>query len=83
MYEANPVPPFTADIAVPDHTPEVITLFECPTPDIEEKLVVDVHKLPPIPTPPVTVNAPVEVEVDAVLLDIAVSLTKVLAPYKD
>jgi hypothetical protein len=44
-----------------------MTLFKCPTPDIEEKLVVDVHKLPPIPTPPAAINAPVEVEVDAVL----------------
>jgi hypothetical protein len=53
-------------MAVPDQTPEVITLFECPTPDIDEKLVVDVHKLPPIPTPPVIIKAPVVVEEDAV-----------------
>ena len=56
----------TAEIAVPDHTPEVTTLFEMPTPDIEEKLVEDVHKLPPMPTPPVTVKVPEEVEVEAV-----------------
>ena len=36
------------------------------TPDIEEALEEDVNKLPPIPTPPVTVKAPVVVEPEAV-----------------
>ena len=67
MYEVRPVPPLTADIAVPAQTPEVITLLEWPTPDIEEKFVAAVHKEPPIPTPPATVNDPVEVEVEAVV----------------
>jgi hypothetical protein len=37
------------------------------TPDIEEALEEDVNKLPPIPTPPVTVKAPVVVEPEAVV----------------
>ena len=60
----------------------MITLFECPTPDIEEKLVEDVHKLPPIPTPPVIVKSPVVVEVDAVPEVIAIPEANVLTPNK-
>ena len=72
----------TAEIAVPDHTPEVMTLFDIPTPDIEEKLAVAVHKLPPIPTPPVIVKSPVVVEVDAVPEVIAIPEANVLTPNK-
>ncbi len=74
------MPPLTADIAVPDQTPEVITLLENPTPDIEEKLVADVHKLPPIPIPPVTNKSPVFVEVDAIPEVIAIPEPKDLRP---
>ena len=56
-----PVPPYIAETALPAHVPEVIVLLLCPTPEIDEKFVVAVHKLPPIPTPPVTVKAPVDV----------------------
>ncbi len=66
MYDINPVPPLTADIAVPDHTPDVITPLECPTPDIEEKFVADVHNEPPTPAPPVIIKDPVDELVDAV-----------------
>ena len=37
------------------------------TPETEAKLEVDVQREPPIPTPPTTVKAPVDVDVDAVL----------------
>ena len=67
-------------MAVPDQIPEVITLFECPTPDIDEKLVVDVHKLPPIPTPPVTAKSPVDVDVEAVPEVIAIPEAKYFNP---
>ena len=80
VYDANPVPPFVADIAVPDQTPEVITLLEKPTPEIEAKFVVAVHKDPPIPTPPETVREPVDVDVDAVLEVTATPEANVLAP---
>ena len=39
------------------------------TPDIEERLADEVHKEPPIPTPPVTTTAPVEKPVEAVVPD--------------
>ena len=76
----KPVPPLTAEIAVPDHTPEVTTPFKCPTPDTEEKLVEDVHKLPPMPTPPNTTKSPVAVDVDAVPEVIAIPEANVLIP---
>ena len=66
-YETCPVPPFTADIAVPAHAPLVIVLLICATPDIEERLAAAVHKLPPIPTPPATINAPVDELVEVVV----------------
>jgi hypothetical protein len=37
------------------------------TPDIEEALEEDVNKLPPIPTPPDTMNAPEDVDVEFVV----------------
>jgi hypothetical protein len=43
-------------------------VLEKTTPDIEETFPVAVYKLPPIPAPPVTTNAPVVVEEDAVEL---------------
>ena len=57
-----------------------MTLFDIPTPDIEEKLVVAVHKLPPIPTPPVTINAPDEVDVEFVESEIFKAEENVFAP---
>ena len=44
---------------------------------------VPVYKLPPIPTPPVTVNAPVEVEVETVFEEMTVSFVNVLTPAND
>ena len=41
------------------------------------------NKLPPIPTPPVTVNAPEDDDVDTVLEEITVSFVNVLIPAKD
>ena len=55
-----------AEVAVPDNVPVIVPLFKV-TPETEAKLEDDVHKEPPIPTPPTTVKAPVDVEVDAVL----------------
>ena len=52
-------------------------------PEILEGSVEVTCKLPPIPTPPVTVNAPVDVDVDTVLDDIIVSFVNVLIPAKD
>lgn len=46
--------------------PALIVLFARITPDIEELDPVEVYKLPPIPTPPDTVNAPVEEDVETV-----------------
>ena len=66
VYEVYPVPPYIAETALPAHVPEVIVLLLCPTPEIDEKFVVAVHKLPPIPTPPSTIKAPVVVFVEAV-----------------
>ena len=66
------VPPYVRDIAVPFQVPEVMALFKKPTPDIDEKFAVAVHKEPPTPTPPVTVRTPVEVEVAAVALVTAI-----------
>jgi hypothetical protein len=42
----------------------VTALFNKTTPEIEEALLDGVNKLPPIPTPPVTTNAPEEVEIE-------------------
>ena len=36
------------------------------TPDTDDEEPVEVYKLPPIPTPPVTVKAPVVVDVETV-----------------
>jgi hypothetical protein len=57
-----------------EYAPVVLTvkpfealLFSKSTPDIEDLEPVEVYKLPPIPTPPVTTNAPDVVDVEAVV----------------
>ena len=40
--------------------------FASVTPDTDDEEPIDVYKLPPIPTPPVTVKAPVVVDVETV-----------------
>jgi hypothetical protein len=40
--------------------------FASITPDTDDEEPIDVYKLPPIPTPPVTINAPVDVLIAAV-----------------
>ena len=50
----------------PAHEPEVITPLLKTTPEIESANEVEVNKLPPIPTPPVTINAPVDELVEVV-----------------
>ena len=40
--------------------------FASVTPDTDDEEPIDVYKLPPIPTPPVTTKAPVVVDVDPV-----------------
>jgi hypothetical protein len=50
----------------------VTALFNKTTPEIEEALLVEVNKLPPIPTPPVTTNAPEFVLILALVLVIFV-----------
>jgi hypothetical protein len=48
-------------------SPEKIAALEMLTPDMLEP-VPPTYKLPPIPTPPITLNAPVAVLVDEVLV---------------
>ena len=50
------------------------------TPDTDDDEPVAVYKLPPIPTPPVTIKAPVEVEVETVALVTERAELNVLAP---
>lgn len=50
------------------------------TPETDEDDPVEVYKLPPIPTPPVTFNAPVVVDVETVESEIVSEELKVLAP---
>jgi hypothetical protein len=50
----------------------VTALFNKTTPEIEDALLVEVYKLPPIPTPPVTTNAPEFVLILALVLVIFV-----------
>ena len=50
----------------------VIALFDNITPEIEDALLVEEYKLPPIPTPPVTTNAPELVPILALELVILV-----------
>ena len=83
VYDVFPVPPYLAVIAVADQLPVVITPLLRTTPEILSAVDVPVNKLPPIPTPPVTVNAPVEVDVETVELEITKSLVKVLIPAND
>lgn len=49
-------------IAVAAQVPVLTTLLLNTTPDILLALDAEVYKLPPIPTPPVTTNAPVDVD---------------------
>ena len=49
-------------MTVPFHDPEVITPLFKITPDIDEAFPGAVKMVPPIPTPPATINAPVIVE---------------------
>jgi hypothetical protein len=41
--------------------------FASITPDTDDEEPIDVYKLPPIPTPPVTTKAPVDVDVETVV----------------
>jgi len=50
----------------------VTALLNKTTPEIEEALLVEVNKLPPIPTPPVTTKAPELVEIEVCVLVILV-----------
>jgi hypothetical protein len=50
------------------------------TPEIEEEEPVAVYKLPPMPTPPVTINAPVDVLIAAVDAETERAEVNVLAP---
>ena len=70
-------------IVLPAQDPEVITPLFTTTPDKLEGTELVKNKLPPIPTPPVTVKAPVEVEVETVELEIIKSFVKVLIPAND
>ena len=67
----------------PAQAPEVITPLFTTTPERLDGTDVVKNKLPPIPTPPVTVKAPVEVDVETVELDTIKSLVKVLIPAND
>jgi hypothetical protein len=67
----------------PAQEPLVITPLSTTIPDKLEGRELVKNKLPPIPTPPVTVKAPVEVEVEIVELDTTKSFVKVLTPAKD
>ena len=78
-----PVPPYLAVTAVADQLPVVMTPLLKTTPDILLAVEVPVYKLPPIPTPPVIVKAPVVVDVETVLEEITVSFVKVFIPAKD
>ena len=51
-------------IVEPAQVPEIITPLFRITPEIEFAYEDEVYKLPPIPTPPVTTRAPVDVEVE-------------------
>ena len=53
-------------IVLPDQDPLVITPLFTTTPERLDGSEEDKNKLPPIPTPPDTVNAPVEDDVDTV-----------------
>ena len=83
VYDVLPVPPYLAVIAVADQLPVVITPLLRTTPEILSAVDDPVNKLPPIPTPPVTVNPPVEVDVETVELETTKSLVKVLIPAND
>ncbi len=66
VYDVLPVPPQNAVIVDPAQLPEVMKPSFKTTPEILSAVDVPVNKLPPIPTPPVTVIAPVEVDVEIV-----------------
>jgi len=67
----------------PAQLPAVITPLFTTTPDKLDGTDVVRNKLPPIPTPPVIVRAPVEVDVETVELDTIKSFVKVLIPEND
>ena len=56
--------------------------FASITPDTDDEEPVDVYKLPPIPTPPVTFKAPVDEEVDTVASVTDKAELNVLPPAK-
>ena len=58
-------------IVLPDQDPLVITPLLTTTPDKLDGSEEDKNKLPPIPTPPETINAPVEEDVESVAAVIA------------
>ena len=70
-------------IVFPAQDPEVITPLFTTTPERLDGTEVVKNKLPPIPTPPVIVKAPVEVDVETVELETIKSLENVLMPAND
>jgi hypothetical protein len=52
-------------VAYPDNVPVIVPLFKI-TPDTLDAWEADVNNVCPIPTPPVTINAPVVDDVEAV-----------------
>ena len=77
--EADTIFTFCAVVAVPVNEPVIIPLFIV-TPEIA--VAEATYKLPPIPTPPVTINAPEDVETDAVDAVIDIPDAKVLLPRR-
>ena len=70
-------------IVLPDQDPLVITPLLTTIPERLDGNKLDKNKLPPIPTPPEIVNAPVYGDVDEVELDIIKSFVNVLIPPND
>lgn len=82
-----PVPPYVVETAVPFQVPRVIEEFENVTPTILAPIP-PTYKLPPIPTPPVTLKAPLLKSVETVewvmlTTPVAVLLVKVFDPITE
>ena len=73
VYELNPVPPYKEVITVPAQVPELIVPFVNKILETLDVLVdgtfivPPINALPAIPKPPLITNAPVPVDVEAVL----------------